>query len=84
MPDPPTPREVNVEVVPAEGYELEIEGVPDCPFVTVDDLDRHFEEVVAEHVRTSLSIPDDVPVVLHTTDSDGETTRTEHRPVPRP
>lgn len=76
----PTPREVNVEIVPADGYELEIEGALSIPFVSSEDVDKHHDAVVAECVRAELFIPDDVPLVLVITDPDGELRRVEQPP----
>ncbi|MDH6138926.1 hypothetical protein P3T35_000915 [Kitasatospora sp. GP30] len=38
----PEPRVVNVNVVPAVGFELEIEGADECPFITEDDGREHW------------------------------------------
>ncbi|MFF7990308.1 hypothetical protein ACFZDG_11020 [Kitasatospora xanthocidica] len=73
----PTPREVAVEVVPAEGFELEIEGALTAPFVTADDMNRWFERTVADVVRDELFIPDDAPLVLIVTDEHGAVRRIE-------
>ncbi|MFJ7275284.1 hypothetical protein [Kitasatospora sp. NPDC098663] len=83
MSDPPVPREVNVNVVPAEGYQLEIAGALSDPHVAADDIDRHFEQVIADAVRRELFIPDDVPLVLIITDSDGDITRAEQPSNPK-
>ncbi|WP_405004832.1 hypothetical protein OHV13_11525 [Kitasatospora purpeofusca] len=64
----PRPREVPMEVVPAVGYELEIEGALTVPFVSADDIDKHFETAIADSVRRNLFIADDAPLVLLVTD----------------
>ncbi|MFJ9771832.1 hypothetical protein ACIRVF_11360 [Kitasatospora sp. NPDC101157] len=84
MSDVPVPREVRVEVVRAEGYELEIEGALSFPFVTEEDMSRHPEEVIAEEVRRELFIPDYVPLVVLVTEDDGELRRIEFPATPRP
>lgn len=67
-----TPRVVNVEVVPADGYVLEIDGTGCNPFITTDDATGHLQEVVAECVREALDIPEGVPLTLNiATPADG-------------
>ncbi|WP_073808667.1 GNAT family N-acetyltransferase [Kitasatospora sp. CB01950] len=77
----PTPREVAVEVRPVAGYELEIEGADDRPFVTFDDMDDNRDEVVSQSVREALGIPGHVPLVLMIKDSYGPVARTEESAV---
>ncbi|MGV9271513.1 hypothetical protein ACWDRR_43505 [Kitasatospora sp. NPDC003701] len=64
----PGPREVRVEVVPAVGYELEIEGARNVPFVAAVDVDEQLAKVVSNCVRRELSLSDDTPLVLLVTD----------------
>ncbi|WP_043472013.1 hypothetical protein [Kitasatospora sp. MBT66] len=64
----PGPREIRVEVVPAVGYELEIEGAESVPFVGAVDVEGRLEKVVADCVRRELSLSDDTPLVLLVTD----------------
>ncbi|WP_158835567.1 hypothetical protein [Streptomyces sp. NRRL S-350] len=71
------PREVNVEVVPAEGYELEIKGALSCPFVSTDDMEQQYERVITDLVRDELFIPDDAPLVVIVTDESGGLRRIE-------
>ncbi|WP_371517976.1 hypothetical protein [Kitasatospora sp. NBC_01300] len=80
--EPPAAREVRVEVVPADGYQLEIEGALSDPYVTTDDMNRYYEEVIADSVRRELFIADDVPLVLLVTDEDGELRRIEQSKKP--
>ncbi|MFJ8476006.1 hypothetical protein [Kitasatospora sp. NPDC094011] len=82
MTEPPGPREVRVRIVPADGYELEIEDALSHPYVPAADIDTHFDRVIADEVRRELFIPDDTPLVLIITDADGRTTRAEHPPNP--
>ncbi|GGQ68114.1 GNAT family N-acetyltransferase [Kitasatospora griseola] len=73
----PIPREVAVEVHPVAGYELEIEGTDDRPFVTLEDMDDSRDEVVTQSVREALGIPDHAPPVLMIKDPYGPIARTE-------
>ncbi|MFE4519819.1 hypothetical protein ACFRMQ_37260 [Kitasatospora sp. NPDC056783] len=66
-----------MEVHRFEGYELEIEGAMFFPFESEDDMDTAFEEVITDEVRRGLFIADDVPLVIHVTDDDGEPHRIE-------
>ncbi|MFJ8437280.1 hypothetical protein ACIQ9P_38915 [Kitasatospora sp. NPDC094019] len=78
----PRAREVRVEVVPAVGYELEIEGALHTPFVSAVDVEKHFETAVADAVRRNLFIADDVPLVLLVTDESEELRRIEQAAAP--
>ncbi|MFC5668254.1 hypothetical protein ACFP3U_35485 [Kitasatospora misakiensis] len=77
------PREIRVEVVPAVGYELEIEGALHIPFVSAADVEEHFEDVIAEAVRRNVFIADDVPLVLLVTDEHQELRRIEQPVRPK-
>ncbi|MGC0316240.1 hypothetical protein [Kitasatospora acidiphila] len=61
----PAPRVVNVNVVPAVGFQLEIEGADEFPFITEDDGREHLEGAVAYEVYKALNIPEDVPLTLN-------------------
>ncbi|MER7848464.1 hypothetical protein ABTZ03_31520 [Kitasatospora sp. NPDC096077] len=74
------PREVHVRVVPTAGYRLEIQRALHSPFVTQDDMDDHGDRVIEDLARVELYIPDDVPVVLMVTESDGTARRIECPP----
>ncbi|MEU8517400.1 hypothetical protein AB0C76_38370 [Kitasatospora sp. NPDC048722] len=77
MVTPKVPREVNVEVVPATGYELEIEGAHVFPFVSEDDMERFPDRVITDLVRDELSLDDDVPLVVIIKDEGGDLRRIE-------
>ncbi|MGV9271441.1 hypothetical protein ACWDRR_43145 [Kitasatospora sp. NPDC003701] len=78
----PGPREVRVEVVPAVGYELEIEGAKSVPFVGAVDVDEQLAKVVSNCVRRELSLSDDTPLVLFVTDEFEEVRRIEQAAAP--
>ncbi|WP_406113264.1 hypothetical protein [Kitasatospora purpeofusca] len=78
----PRAREVRVEVVPAVGYELEIEGALTVPFVSAADVEEHFDDVIADVVRRNLFLADDAPLVLLVTDEHEELRRIEQAAAP--
>ncbi|MFJ4093424.1 hypothetical protein ACIPYS_17740 [Kitasatospora sp. NPDC089913] len=57
-------RVVRVQVIPAEGYVLEIEGSTETPLVTADDAEKHLAGSVDYEVRAVLGIAKDVPLTL--------------------
>lgn len=77
--EPPAAREVIVEVFPADGVELEIEGALTTPFVGTLDIEQQYERVITEAVRDELFIPDDTPIVVLIKD-DGEIIRRIEQP----
>ncbi|MFJ4791922.1 hypothetical protein [Kitasatospora purpeofusca] len=78
----PRVREIRVEVVPAVGYELEIQGALHIPFVSAADIEEHFEDVIAQAVRRNLFLADDEPLVLLVTDEHQELQRIEQAAAP--
>lgn len=63
----PAPRVVSVELVPATGYELLIDGADTIPFAVADDIEQNRERTVSLWVREILRIPKDVPLRLNIT-----------------
>ncbi|MGW2539300.1 hypothetical protein ACWC5I_00110 [Kitasatospora sp. NPDC001574] len=59
-----TPRVVRVQVVPAAGFILEIEGTTQTPVISVDDAKRHLAEVLRDEVQEVLGITKEVPLTL--------------------